>query len=267
MAPPPPAARRRRANSREQKKVPSRTIWVMERQPLGEIFSAGAGKLPAALLISRVTGPRACSMVSKAAAIWPASRISAAAPTAVPPQAATAWTPFSRCSGLRLRMPTLAPARANSTAMALPRPVPPPGTITVWPAKLSLLRKTVPAGGGGCSAMVVPRWGCGLCLKSGTPQWTGALGVSPDQLCSSAGAAGSLAGFAQGQEFLGAEQGQLQGQLAANGGAHAIGPQLVHQFLGGEHGALGVAGNARGDVQYHGVELLRRHQKVRQPPV
>src|SRR5690606_15496294 len=61
IAPPPPAARRRRANSVEQKKVPSRTMSVTARHAFGLIFSAGTGKLPAALLINTVTGPISAS--------------------------------------------------------------------------------------------------------------------------------------------------------------------------------------------------------------
>ena len=44
--------------------------------------------------------------------------------------------PASRCSSLRLKMAMVAPSRANSDAMALPSPVPPPVTTTVVPSKV-----------------------------------------------------------------------------------------------------------------------------------
>ena len=58
----------------------------------------------------------------------------------------------ARACGWRSR-PT-APSRANSTAMALPSPVPPPVTSTVVPSKVPGGRADAPAGGGSGSPMV-----------------------------------------------------------------------------------------------------------------
>ena len=73
---PPPRAMWRRASSREQKKVPSRTIPTTARQPFGESSSAFTTKLPAALLTSVVTGPSASSAAAKAASTCSGSRTS-----------------------------------------------------------------------------------------------------------------------------------------------------------------------------------------------
>src|ERR1700676_4856676 len=53
-----PARLDRRNSSWEQKKVPSSTIWVTARQPLGLRSSAGTGKLAGGLLRSTPAGPR-----------------------------------------------------------------------------------------------------------------------------------------------------------------------------------------------------------------
>jgi hypothetical protein len=128
---------RRRATSREQRKVPSRTICTTARQPFGEQSSAATGKLPAALLTSTAIGPRASSTRSNARAICSASRTSQAASTARPPASATAATPRARASSFRPRIATAAPARANSIAIAFPSPVPPPVIATTCPAYVS----------------------------------------------------------------------------------------------------------------------------------
>ena len=78
-----------------------------------------------------------------------ASLMSQAAASAVPPASSTAATPAARCFSSRLRMPTAAPRRPNSVAMALPRPVPPPVTTTTVPAKVPGDRAEAPRGGGG----------------------------------------------------------------------------------------------------------------------
>ena len=78
--------------------MPSSTIWVTARQPLGDRSSAGTGKLAAALLTRTRAGPSASSRASKAAATWVASRMSAPAWAARAPTASTAATPARRCS-------------------------------------------------------------------------------------------------------------------------------------------------------------------------
>ncbi len=70
--------------------MPSRTIWVTARQPLGLRSSAGTGKLAAALLTRTRAGPSASSSASKAAATSSARRMSAPACAARPPTASTA---------------------------------------------------------------------------------------------------------------------------------------------------------------------------------
>ena len=124
----------RRARSREQRYVPFSTMSTTVRQALGLMSSAGTGKLPAALLMSTSMGPRAASVASNAVAMESASRMSQAVAKALAPTPSTAATPAARCSPSRLRMPTEAPRRANSVAMALPSPVPPPVTTTTVPS-------------------------------------------------------------------------------------------------------------------------------------
>src|SRR5439155_25478946 len=50
-----------------------------------------------------------------------------------------AFTTGSRCSSLREQMATSAPALANSIAMDLPMPVPPPVTIAIFPSRRTLV--------------------------------------------------------------------------------------------------------------------------------
>src|SRR5690606_22120469 len=56
--------------------------------------------------------------------------------------------PAARCSGLRLAMTTSAPSRANSDAIALPRPVPAPVTNTAVPSKVPGRSAVSPTAGG-----------------------------------------------------------------------------------------------------------------------
>ncbi len=104
------------------------------RHALGDMSSAGTGKLAAALLISTPGSPKASVAASNAAAICSASRMSHPTVVTGAPSAATASWPASRCSGLRLAITIDAPRRANSSAMALPRPVPAPVTNTATPS-------------------------------------------------------------------------------------------------------------------------------------
>ena len=138
----------RRRSSWLQKKVPSSTMLVTERNALGRMEAASTGKLAAALLTRTVGVPSAASSASNASAISSGSRMSAGACAARPPTASTAATPASRCSSDREMTPMAAPARASSTAMARPRPVPPPVTIAVVPSKVPAGRNGDPAGGG-----------------------------------------------------------------------------------------------------------------------
>src|SRR5438067_2482832 len=65
------------------------------------------------------------------------------------PNSFIASSPASRCSALRLATAIDAPRRANSEAMALPRPVPAPVTNTHAPSNVPGFRAVSP-GGGGC---------------------------------------------------------------------------------------------------------------------
>ncbi len=98
--------------------------------------SAGTGKFAAALLTSTPGSPYADSAASKAAAICSGSRMSQPTVVTGAPSAATASCPASRCSGLRLAMTIDAPRRANSMAIAFPRPVPAPVMNTEVPSKV-----------------------------------------------------------------------------------------------------------------------------------
>src|SRR3954470_18453835 len=71
-----PAARWRRANSRATKNVPFSVMSTTARQALGDMSSAGTGKLAAALLISTCGNSKAASAASKAAATASGSRMS-----------------------------------------------------------------------------------------------------------------------------------------------------------------------------------------------
>src|SRR2546423_950638 len=144
-----PAARWRRANSREQMNVPLRVMSTTVRQALGDMSSAGTGKLAAALLTRTWGRPNESTATSKAAAIDSASRMSHVAVTTGAPSSFIANSPASRWSGLRLAMTIDAPRRANSEAMAFPKPVPAPVTNTHVPSNVPGLSAVSPGGGGG----------------------------------------------------------------------------------------------------------------------
>ncbi len=149
-----PAARCRRPNSRAQKKVPLRVMSTTVRQALGDMSSAGTGKLAAALLISTPGRPKVDSAASNAAAIESGSRMSQVTVSTGAPSSFIAASPASRCSGFRLAMTIDAPRRANSAAIALPRPVPAPVTNTVSPANVPGFSAVSPAGGGAGNPIV-----------------------------------------------------------------------------------------------------------------
>ncbi len=158
IAPGSPAAAHRRCRAWLQKNVPSSTMRTTARQAFGLMPAASTGKLAAALLTRTRTGPSSSSSRSKAASTWSGSRMSAAASAARPPTASTAATPARRWSSERDKIPTAAPARASSTATALPSPVPPPVTTAVVPAKVSGGSIDRP-GGGGSGSITCPRSG------------------------------------------------------------------------------------------------------------
>ena len=142
------AARCRRPNSRATKKVPLRVMSTTVRHALGDMSSAGTGKLAAALLIKTLGIPNAASAASNAVVIDSGSRMSHSTVVTRAPRSVMACSPASRCSGFREAMTMSAPRRANSEAIAFPRPVPPPVTNTLVPSKVPAGRALVPTGGG-----------------------------------------------------------------------------------------------------------------------
>ena len=103
---------------------------VDDRAPrVGRHVFGGHRKLAAALLMSTAGSPSFALGASNAAVIAPGREMSqltvlhAKRPAPRP-------SPEARCSGLRLAITMSAPSRANSLAIALPRPVPPPVTNT-----------------------------------------------------------------------------------------------------------------------------------------
>ena len=144
-----PAARWRRPISRVQLNVPLRVMSTTVRQALGDMSSAGTPKLAAALFTSTSGSPKAASALSNAVATDSGSRMSQTAVATAAPSSSIAARPASRCSSERLAITIAAPSRANSAAMALPSPVPPPVTSTVRPSKVPGRSAVSPAGGGG----------------------------------------------------------------------------------------------------------------------
>src|SRR5207245_988523 len=89
-----------------------------------------------------------------------------------------AFTTGSRCSSLREQMATSAPALANSSAMDLPMPVPPPVTIAVFPSRENgdfAMAGTIPQGAG-----AVYSGSNGLWLELTRGRWAGTLQTGYD---------------------------------------------------------------------------------------
>jgi hypothetical protein len=143
-----PAARCRRPNSREHRKVPLSVMSTTVRHALGDMSSLGTGKLAAALFTNTPGSANVASAASKARTMLSGSRMSHGTVTTSAPMASIAARPASRCSSFRLAITIDAPARANSVAIALPRPVPPPVTKTVTPSNVPGDKALVPTGGG-----------------------------------------------------------------------------------------------------------------------
>ena len=123
------------------------------RHALGDMSSEGTGKFAAALFTSTPGRPKASTAASNAAVIDSASRMSHATATIGAPRTAIAARAASRCSGLRLITTIDAPRRANSAAIALPSPVPPPVTITATPVNVPGANAVSPTGGGAGNPM------------------------------------------------------------------------------------------------------------------
>src|SRR2546422_8463321 len=79
-----------------------------------------------------------------------------------------AFTTGSRCSSLREQMATSAPALANSIAMDLPMPVPPPVTTAIFPSRENAgfaMAGTILQGAERCRTKTLERWARGGGLR------------------------------------------------------------------------------------------------------
>ena len=150
-----PAARCRRPTSRVQKNVPLSVMSTTVRHAFGDMSSAGTGKFAAALFTRILGRPNpASTAASTATATWSGSRMSQRTGSTGAPMASIAAWPAMRCSSLRLAITMAAPSRANSVAMAFPRPVPPPVMRTVAPSKVPAGRALEPSAGGSGKGIV-----------------------------------------------------------------------------------------------------------------
>ncbi len=121
--------------------IPSTFSRHTARQPFAAISSAGLKNWPPALFTSTSRRPRRSSTVSTSRRASPRSRTSpatqstspVAAPAAAPASSPISATAASSTSARRPAIVTPAPQRASSSALALPRPVPPPVTSATRP--------------------------------------------------------------------------------------------------------------------------------------
>ena len=115
--------------------VPSTFSRMTVRKPLGVMSSAGTMYCPPALFTSRSIFPWRSIAPSTSDSTWSSSRMSHSTAWQRPPSASAAVS----SSGSR-RLPhttTCAPQAASSSAVARPRPVPPPLTRATCPARTS----------------------------------------------------------------------------------------------------------------------------------
>src|SRR5882762_3152918 len=118
----------------QPRNTPFRLMPSTVFQPLIEMSSGLARKDAPALFTMMSRRPQsftACSTTAFTCSSW---RTSTAIANERRPRSRTALVTGSRCSSLREQRATSAPALANSTAMDLPMPVPPPVTIAVFPS-------------------------------------------------------------------------------------------------------------------------------------
>src|SRR5216683_27314 len=113
----------------QPKKVPLRLMPTTVFQPLAEMSSTLARKDAPALLIMTSRRPISFTVRSTSALTWSSCRTSTATQNERRPSLAISAVTGSRFSSLRLAITTSAPARANSSAMDLPMPTPPPVTM------------------------------------------------------------------------------------------------------------------------------------------
>src|SRR5206468_1101656 len=129
-------------------------------QPFAEMSSGFARNDAPALFTITSRRPNSLTARSTMPFTCSSTRTSTTSANARRPICSIALTTGSRCSIVREQSATSAPARANSIAMDLPMPVPPPVTIAVLPSRakgLRAMRGTIPRTAGGCRARLRKR--------------------------------------------------------------------------------------------------------------
>src|ERR1043166_1775046 len=119
----------------QPRNTPLRLIWITVFQPLSEMSSGLARNQAPAFFTMTSRRPPSWLTRSTMAFTCSSCRTSSAMENALRPRLRISFSTGSRCSSLRLQIATSAPARANSIAMDLPMPVPPPVTMAVLPSR------------------------------------------------------------------------------------------------------------------------------------
>src|SRR3990172_8815993 len=135
MMTPPPCCIICRPAHLQPRKAPVRLMPTTVFQPLAEMSSGLARNEAPALFTMMSSRPHSATARSTMALTWSSWRTSSATAKVRRPRSRRALVTGSRCSSLREQMATSAPARANSSAIDLPMPVPPPVTIAVLPSR------------------------------------------------------------------------------------------------------------------------------------
>ena len=141
----------------QPRNTPLRLICTTVFQPLIEMSSGLARNEAPALLTMMSSRPHSATARSTIPLTWSSWRTSTATAKVLRPRSVMALATGSRCSSLRLQRATSAPARANSIAIDLPMPVPPPVTMAVLPS-----RENGVLGHGGDHTPARPRLPAGL---------------------------------------------------------------------------------------------------------
>src|SRR5438445_11184 len=118
----------------QPRNTPLRLIPITVFQPLIEMSSGLARNEAPALLTITSSRPHSDTARSITPLTWSSCRTSMATANVRRPRLVISLATGSRCSSLRLHRATSAPARANSIAIDLPMPVPPPVTMAVLPS-------------------------------------------------------------------------------------------------------------------------------------
>src|SRR2546422_1846733 len=118
----------------QPRNTPLRLMPITVFQPLIEISSGLARNEAPALLTMTSSRPHSDTARSTMPLTWSSCRTSTATANVRRPRLVISLATGSRCSSLREHSATSAPARANSMAIDLPMPVPPPVTMAVLPS-------------------------------------------------------------------------------------------------------------------------------------